>query len=387
MTLPPHQGDDFRGVPFGNRRKNRTPLQMLDVASPIAVGGSNADNNLIDSRNSTAEALGSSESFTGAATDVLPYAETTIALYAEPSNASGTLYFEYSQDGENFDVSIPVTVSNPTIQVPIPLRTAAAFFRARYVNDSTAQTAFRMQVLHHRTGAKTITRALDTAILTTEPVEVVRAVLTGQDPDGAFSNMKAGSGSSLITSDLLTQVALGNVSGHELITKFGRNNNIDTTTDPEDIWRGGGLYTGMPIHSASAETVEVFSSATTDDDGDDGANTVRLEGVAGDWTFQTVDVTMNGQTAVPTTETWHRVNRAYVLTAGASETNDGDITIRHTSTTANIFAVIPAGKGQTQIAAYTIPDGKTGYLTRVNASIARSSGAAGSGNFDFMVRE
>ena len=63
-------------------------------------------------------------------------------------------------------------------------------------------------------------------------------------------------------------ISRGLVPGISELSKFGRNSEIDTATDPEDIWNGGGLYTGFP--DGAAETIDVFSSSILDDDGNTG---------------------------------------------------------------------------------------------------------------------
>ena len=190
------------------------------------------------------------------------------------------------------------------------------------------------------------------------------------------------------TPDYFTKVALDLVANRYINTKFGRNAGIGTATTPEDIWQGGDVYTGQPT-SGSPETVEVFSSDGADAPAGTGALTIRFSGLktTTSTAYETEDVTLNGVTAVPTTTTWWRINRAYVLTAGTGGANAGDITIRHTTTTANVFAVMPAGFNQTQIAAWTVPYNNTAIIKRVRTSISRASGAAGSANITIRVRK
>jgi len=72
------------------------------------------------------------------------------------------------------------------------------------------------------------------------------------------------------SSEFYNQVASGKVPGHSALHKFGRNPDIDGGF--EDIWNGGGVYTGH--NATAAETLEVFSS-----DGDD-AGTLLSSGTA-----------------------------------------------------------------------------------------------------------
>jgi len=184
-----------------------------------------------------------------------------------------------------------------------------------------------------------------------------------------------------------SNVVLGLVPGYYLDTKFGRNNSIGTATVPEDVWHGGGEYTGHAL--VTPETVEVFSSDGADAPAGSGALTIRFHGLKTNASTEYVseDVTLNGVTAVPTSTTWWRINRAYVLTAGGGGANVGTLTIRHTTTTANVFAVMPAGANQTQIAAYTVPAGSQMLIKHFRFSITRSTGAAGSANVTLRARE
>jgi hypothetical protein len=169
-------------------------------------------------------------------------------------------------------------------------------------------------------------------------------------------------------------------------TKFGRNPDIDA--GPEDIWNNGGDYTGLPT-SFTPETVDVFSSSTNDTSAGTGARTIRIVGLKTSTStdYETEDITMNGTTAVTSVSSWWRVNRAYVLTAGSTGNNVGIITVRSTTTTANVFVFLPATFNQTTIAAYTVPDGKNILIKRIRVAITRASGAAGSATISLRVRE
>lgn len=177
----------------------------------------------------------------------------------------------------------------------------------------------------------------------------------------------------------------GLIIGSSVQSKFGNNDDIDIGT-PEDVWNGGGNYTGQPV--SGVETVNCFSSSAADTSAGTGARTIRISGLDGATSLdQSEDLILNGTTAVTSVNTYSRLPRAIVLTAGSGATNAGTITCRHTTTTANVFLVMPIGSAQTAVQAFTIPLGKTGYIKRVRLTMSRSNGSAGSGIITIRVRE
>lgn len=177
------------------------------------------------------------------------------------------------------------------------------------------------------------------------------------------------------------KVASGAILNYKFVNKFGYN--AATGTAQEDIWEGGGVYTGQP---GTAETADVFSSDGADDAAGTGLRTLRIEGLDASGAEQTEDVTLDGTAIVTTTGVWNRIYRAYGLTAGTNETNVGTITIRHTTTTANVFAQIQPDAGQSLIAAYTIPAGFKGLLVEWHVDLARNAGTAATGEVVLLTR-
>ena len=174
------------------------------------------------------------------------------------------------------------------------------------------------------------------------------------------------------------EVAKGNVVGHTSFEKYGKNPIVGTGT-PEDIWNGGNDYTGFPI--TAAETMEIFSSDATDTSAGVGARTVTIFNLLDSTGAEMPDITvsLNGTTPVSLgAGLYYRGGtRMKVITAGTSGANVGTLTLRHTTTTTNIFAVMPVLANQTAILAYTVPLGKTLYI-KASFGMSRASGAAGS---------
>jgi len=169
--------------------------------------------------------------------------------------------------------------------------------------------------------------------------------------------------------DFYLAVAKGDFTGYSNVSKFGYNPTIGSTAY-ESIWEGSNAYPWQTV----ADQLEVLSSDANDTSAGTGARTVELQGLDSSWNLLTETVTMNGTSAVTTTGSFLRIFRARVVTAGTSLRNEGDITIRDqdTSTTrALITNGTTAGMGQTLMAVYTIPAGKTGYVVNINFSSAK----------------
>lgn len=100
-----------------------------------------------------------------------------------------------------------------------------------------------------------------------------------------------------------------------------------------------------------------------------------------------VYVILNGTTSVLTTGSFFRISRGYVVAAGSNGGAAGDITCRQATTTANVFAVMPASANQTAIAADTVPSGVTRVIVSSQCQIARASGSLGSANVRLLKRK
>ena len=160
-------------------------------------------------------------------------------------------------------------------------------------------------------------------------------------------------------------VARGLEPGMRYVHKFGVNTDIDTSTVPEDIWGGGGPYTGQPT-TGSAETVTLTSSSGAADS----ELVVTVYGLDSDYLEINETVTLSNNGTATSTKKFWRLNKVKVNTPAPGQvSNVGEITVAHSVTTANVFAQVHAGDGQTNIACWTVPAGKTAYLKRVLATL------------------
>lgn len=216
----------------------------------------------------------------------------------------------------------------------------------------------------------------------TRPTPAPR-VITRNDPIGVADKVTL-----VRYVDPSIDLVLGKIDGITTDVKFGRNGDIGTATAPEDMWAGGGEYTGHPV-SFTPETVSVASASPNDTSAGTGARTLRILGLRASTStaYESEDIILNGTTPVVSVNTWWRINRAYVLTAGSGGANAGIITINPTVTTASVFAKLPLGYNQTHIGAYTVPAKHKIIIKRLRVSITRATGADGSATISLRARE
>lgn len=157
------------------------------------------------------------------------------------------------------------------------------------------------------------------------------------------------------------QVSRGQIMGHSTVIVFGYNPDVDTSE--ESIWPDGGV---VP-HPTVASVLKISSSSTDDASAGTGARTVTIVGLDGNYDQVTETVTLNGQTAVNTTNSYLYVNQFYVATTGSGGANAGNINAGTGVVTAGVPAVlydiIATGYNNRTTAHYCVPAGYTGYLT------------------------
>lgn len=175
--------------------------------------------------------------------------------------------------------------------------------------------------------------------------------------------------------DIARRVNAGNSHGYNCVHKFGRNPVITPSTDPEDIWSPGALYTFLD------DAQPLFLSSSDDSD----THTIVVEGLDKDWNQFSSSVVLTGQTQVelpggPFRRAFRAYNDDSTVTAGdiyIAET--GSLTAGVPDTFSKIKAKIDAAYQQTLMAIYTIPNGKIGFLYKHYATI---NGGAGAGERD-----
>ena len=103
------------------------------------------------------------------------------------------------------------------------------------------------------------------------------------------------------------EVAKSRISGAEVWNKFGYNDDIDTASE-EVIASWGGTFDYLE----TADTLEVVSTSVNDDSAGTGARSVLIYGVDENNLHIQELVTMDGTTAVTTSNSFLGVNRVVI---------------------------------------------------------------------------
>ena len=162
--------------------------------------------------------------------------------------------------------------------------------------------------------------------------------------------------------DFHLEVGRSVVTGYTALHKYGANGAVSTSLVPITAL---GVYQ-MPT---TAQALEFVSSNANDTAAGSGAREVTVIGLNSSWAEVTQTVTTNGTVAVALSTNLIRLYRWYVSSSGTYATTStgshvGTLTIRAAGggATWDSLSITPYPTGQSQIACYTIPTGKTGYL-------------------------
>lgn len=165
-------------------------------------------------------------------------------------------------------------------------------------------------------------------------------------------------------------IAAGLYGDRRVIHKFGRNAAVGSSV--EDIWLVGGIYDWFTV----ASQLEIVSTAAGDAAAGAGARLVRIEGLDANFVEIFEDVIPTGVTPVATSQSFLRVNRAFVVESGTygktGVGHAGTITVRGITAgpdQAQIGIVNGVPLGQSQLGRYTVPAGHTAYVNDLHAFV------------------
>lgn len=149
--------------------------------------------NVIDANNSTTTPLAADAIFTGAGVDVSRFSNITIQLFADQSSATDGMKFQFSCDNVNWDDSHDFTLTANQAR-RFQFAANAQYFRVVLINGSTIQTAIRIQTILHTGGILTTIHRISDSISGDNSAQLMKTVLSGENPGGTFVNFGATNG-------------------------------------------------------------------------------------------------------------------------------------------------------------------------------------------------
>lgn len=332
---------------------------------------------IVDENNSTTAVLSAGAEFVGQATDITEYSSIMVSTYSDQGSATDGLKIEQSSDGANWDHCDEFTISATTGK-NFTINPFARYMRVRYLNGPVNQTEFRLQVVLKATQATPSAHRIQDSISDDDDARLVKAVLTGENGGGSFKNVKVTQDGNLSISDNSSGLSIskGDVSGVSFVHKFGNAPDFDTIDGEITIWdaaEDGAAWEQMVYNYSTTADIDRVSSSSASD-----TNTITIIGQDAAGTELTQTVTLTGQTPVAIPIPLERIYRAF--------NPNGTLFVGHVfifvnvtttagvpDTTANIRAVIDPENQQTEMAIYTIPAGKTGYMRSWYAATSGSN--------------
>lgn len=366
---------------------------------------------VVDATNSSTTTIAAGDSFVGTSTNILNYGIVFVNIYADVVSATDGLKIQQSSDGTNWDHNDEYTVP-AGVAKNYSINPHCKYLRVKYINGAGGQSAYRLQTIL-KANSKPSSHRIQDMIIDEDDAELVKAVLTAKNAGGNFINIDAdnfdnlktvvqrlgasissNSSSQLNVTQFLSngeeagrildpslEIARGNITGHSVVHKFGNAPDFDTADNEVTIWDGaedGVAWENMNYDWSTSAAINSISSSEVAD-----SQKIEIQGLDASWNLIVQYDTLQGRTTVILDTLLRRVFRL----KNVDSTNlSGHIFVYETCGTTNgvpneadsIRAIIHPGNNQTEMAIYTIPNGKTGYL---RSWYAGTAGAKKSSNY------
>jgi len=373
---------DIDGNAYGTTVKDITDgLNIgVDINIPNGIDG------LLDVGNSSSTPLVAGDTFPGVSVDSLNYGMVIINIKTDQNSAINGLDIQFSSDNVNWDHSDVFTIISNGGKV-FTFQTVARYMRVRYTNGPVTQGFFRLQTILKPSYVKPSSHRIADSLSGQDDAELVKSILSGEDEDNVFQNVKTTRDGALTITDNSNGLAIseGLVTGKSPLHKFGIAPDFDTSDLVVTIWDGA--------DDAGIDQMEYIFSTTDDIDSlisTDNTDAVDIVVIGLDINYNEIEQTiaLTGQVRAPLTTPLLRVYRMY--NDGAVDLGgvvscyvDGPVSSGVVNNSADVRALIRPPNNQTLMAVYTVPAGKTAYLREWYGNIA---GSKKTSNYIFTLR-
>ena len=183
----------------------------------------------------------------------------------------------------------------------------------------------------------------------------------------------------ITVNDYFSEVSLGNIAGHSIMSAMGERENMSAVATGEDIWRGNELSPApasddsIPTPPDIGEQMTVVSENANDNPAGDGIGEVLIHYIDASGGEQEESVTLNGTTPVNTVATDIRfVNDMYATSVGTHGVARDHIKIYATSDSGLVYNMIAQGGNKSLVPNRMVPAGKSLVLKGWHAEEAQS---------------
>jgi len=173
---------------------------------------------VVDANNTSTTPLGANATFTGPATDLMPFLSLRINIFSDQNSATSGSSIQFSSDGVNWDHQFPFILLTVNQPLHMPISRVARFFRIVYKNGAIAQGAFRLNTILQRATEQSSHALIgSTRLQDADSALLTRSVIAGKAvTQGDYVNCKVG------VSGALQIVSEGSVLG-DVITAVKRS--------------------------------------------------------------------------------------------------------------------------------------------------------------------
>lgn len=158
-----------------------------------------------------------------------------------------------------------------------------------------------------------------------------------------------------VVSDMAYAVAAGLIPGSTGVNKFGENPDISAGTT-EDVWDGGGTYS-FPTTADITHIRQPTNQATMQ------GETIEVQGLDASWVLTVQTVVLDGTDTTTPVALGTALLRVFRMRVLADVVTTQDVELRNVGG-GTTYSLIQAGNNQTLMAIYTVPAGKTAYMTQ-----------------------
>jgi hypothetical protein len=265
-----------------------SPASTLPVATAISVTLDNdgalmanvvmMNNGTVDAGNTTTDPLGIDEVFTGIGINVIEYASIIISCTADAPSATDGVEFQFGTDGITYKTTDNYTYTNGGACKTWAVQTVGPYFRIKYTNGGTAQTAFNLCTQFKKVAGVTSSHRVADNIEGQDDAALTKTILMAERAGGTpdvYININATAGGNLKTS--IEEIEAGviiptapsdNLSmsefGEQRVAPPGNRSDVEFIYDKQpllvdDISTGGGTAT----HQASSRDILLSINNTT----------------------------------------------------------------------------------------------------------------------------